>query len=743
MVLPDIAARMHDATTLYRAGKLREAERAYRAVLRSDPDHADALFMTGSLALESGRTRQALPLLERAARRKPLQPEFHVGLGNALRRAGRAAEAEASYRRALALRGDYPEARLNLGHLLAEGGRAGESLAEYAAALTSNPALGIAARLARSRVLCALKRYDAAYADAEAVLAADPRNAEGLHVRAQALVALGDDAGAELDLRRALDAMPRHPGALNDLGVILERRGAIEESESYYRRAVAAHPLFVDALRNLARRHLVREQWRESGRLWSRLLRQHPHDAEALVNTAFCLQKVGKPKLAAQHYERHLRQAPGDVQALNNLASSRLAQGLHAEAEAGYRAALAREPGNVETTHNLGLALYSQQRLDEAEPLLQDAWQRSAGNARMAESIGKLLRAQGRAEEAVGWFRRAATLDPALSSAVESLMWTLLTTGDFQGGWDLQRKLRARDAKWRARAARFPQKAWEGEPLAGKRVLVWAEQGLGDQVMFLNALREVQSQAAHVILEASPRLVGLFTRSFPGVEVVAHAGKQPQARLLASDIDVQCGMSALPWFTRPGWDAFPRHRGYLVPDPQRVAAWKTELSALGEGRRIGISWRGGTETTGGARRSTVLAEWRSLLGRADTQFVSVQYGDVAAEIDAVQADLGIRIAHWTHAGADMEAQAALIASLDLVISVCNTAVHMAGGLGVPVWALVPARPGWRYLQRGSRMPWYPSVRLFRQNAPGRWTGAFEEVARALDDAGAGPAPVTA
>ena len=731
MALPDTAARMHEAATLFREGRLREAERAYRALLRGAPEHADALYMLGSVVLQAGRLRQALPILERAVRRKPLQPEFYVSLGNAQRSLGRTQDAEASYRQALVLRPDYAEVRLNLAHLLAECGRGEQALAEYSATLAAHPGLA-AARLARARVLCGLRRPDAALADAEAVLAQDPRNAEARYLRAQAGLARGDEHGAELDLRRALDSDPRHAAALNDLGVLLERRGAADEAERCYRRALAAHPAFADALRNLARRRLERGEWRDAGRLWTRLLRLQPQDDQALFNTAFCLQKVGKPKLAAAHYEKFLLRQPEDAQALNNLASSRLAQGEFAAAEAGYRAVLARAPDNAETIHNLGLALHSQQRFDEAEPLLHEAWRRTAGSAPIAISVGDLLRAQGRAEEAAEWFQRALALDPASERAEDALAWVAVTIGDFANGWRLQRKVRARDDTWRARVARFAQPEWQGEPLAGKRVLVWPEQGLGDQIMFMNPLAEVAAQAAHVTLEASAKLAPLFARSFPGVEVVPYAGWSPDARLLGVQADYQCGMSAISWFTRPAMDAFPAHRGYLVPDAARVARWRERLAALGPGRRIGISWRGGTEKTGGARRSTRLEDWLPLLRRDGARCVSLQYGEVAAELDALERSHGVRLAHWNEAGDDMEEHAALIASLDLVVTVCNTALHMAGALGVPVWGLVPARPGWRYLQRGSRMPWYPSARLFRQRTPGGWKEVFADLERALE-----------
>jgi Flp pilus assembly protein TadD len=500
-------------------------------------------------------------------------------------------------------------------------------------------------------------------------------------------------------------------------------------------RALAAHPAFADPLRNLARRRLARDEWREAGRLWARLLRLQPEDGQALFNTAFCLQKIGKPKLAAAKYETFLLRHPDDLQARNNLASSRLAQRDFAAAEAGYRAVLARAPDNAEAIHNLGRALHGGQRLDEAEALLREAWRRTPGSAHMAASIGDLLRDQGRAEEAAEWLRRALALDPAFERAEDALAWVAVTIGDFAAGWRLQRKVRARGETWRARVARFPHPEWQGEPLAGKRILVWAEQGLGDQIMFLNALGDVAAQAAHVTLEATARLAPLFARSFPGVEVVPYAGWSPDPRLLEARADYQCAMSAMSWFTRPGLEAFPQHRGYLVPDPARVASWRERLAALGPGRRVGISWRGGTEKTGGARRSTGLEPWLGLLRRGGHCFVSLQYGEVAAELAALEREHGVRLAHWREAADDMEEHAALIGSLDLVITVCNTALHMAGAVGVPVWGLVPARPGWRYLQRGSRMPWYPSARLFRQRAPGEWGPVFAELERALEPGG--------
>jgi tetratricopeptide (TPR) repeat protein len=723
-------ARLHKAAALYRQGRLADAERLCRAVLRAAPEDGDALFMLGNLALSQGRVEQAAPLLERAVRRKSLQPEFHVSLGNVRVAQQRPDEAESCYRQALALRPDYPEVRLNLGNVLAESGRREAALAEYDAALARLPQLA-PARLGRVRVLLGLGRPAEARAEAGRLLAQQPASAEALWLRARAAAEAGDAAAAEADLREAQALAPDHFAALGDLGVLLERRGAVQEAESLYRRALELQPSSPEALRNLARRQLERGDWREAGRLWSRLLRLRPLDEQAQLNTAFCLQRVGKPKLAAEQYERLLARRPGDLQARNNLASCLLAQGRHAEAEAGYRALLGAAPGSVDTLHNLGRAVMAAGRLDEAEGLLRGAQAQRSTDARLAESVGDLVRLQGRAEEALGWYRQALAIDPGLLAAEGSLAYTALTCGEFEEGWRLQRRTRARDERWRQQLARFPQPEWQGEPLEGKRLLVWAEQGLGDHIMFVSCLPDLLGRGASVVLQTHERLAPLFARSFPQIEVHAHAGWTPAPRLLQPDIDYQCGMSALPWFTRQDSAAFPAHRGYLQPDPARVARWKARLAGLGEGRRIGVSWRGGTEGTGKARRSMALGAWRELLGRPGTQWVSLQYGSVKEELDALGREHGIRLQHWQEAAADMEEHAALIASLDLVVSVCNTAIHMAGAVGTPVWVLVPARAGWRYLQRGERMPWYPSARLFRQSVPGRWDDVLGQVGQAL------------
>ena len=189
-------------------------------------------------------------------------------------------------------------------------------------------------------------------------------------------------------------------------------------------------------------------------------------------------------------------------------------------------------------------------------------------------------------------------------------------------------------------------------------------------------------------------------------------GKRPRKQVPRRP-DYHVPMSGLGEFLRGSAAAFPAHAGYLAANPSRRLHWRTRLTALGPGLRVGISWRGGTDRTDRRLRSIPLEQWQPILRLPGVRFVSLQYGDCRQEVEAMRAK-GVSIVHWQEPVDDLDECAALLCELDLVVSVTTTVIHLAGALARPVWVLVPARPGWRYLLEGERLPWYPSARLWRQ-----------------------------
>jgi hypothetical protein len=275
-------------------------------------------------------------------------------------------------------------------------------------------------------------------------------------------------------------------------------------------------------------------------------------------------------------------------------------------------------------------------------------------------------------------------------------------------------------------------KSWNGKPAPDGTLVVLAEQGLGDEIMFASCLPDVIGLVGHVVLECEPRLARLFGRSFPEATVLPTRREKDASWLsrMPSEPDFQLYAGDLPRFFRRQRTDFPQHLGYLKADPARVDHWRARLQAeLGGGLRIGISWRGGTERTLQQRRSIPPDQWVPILQTAGCHFVSLQYGSSEAVRREMQELSGTRISHYPEAIDDYDETAALVSALDLVISVCTAVIHLSGALGQNVWILTPKVPEWRYTAFDTSLPWYPSSRIFRQPEVDAWPLVCQEVAQ--------------
>ncbi len=418
-----------------------------------------------------------------------------------------------------------------------------------------------------------------------------------------------------------------------------------------------------------------------------------------------------------------------DAEIHNALGNVYRMSGCMEDAVQSYRRAIGTNAGHLAALANLGLALRDQGEPQQSLPVLDRALALAPDHVEALFNKALALIDLGERKAADDLIERVLGLDPDFAEAHLQRGFMLLKHGNFAQGW--------REYAWRTRIQEvdhwqeyaFP--LWQGEALAGKRVLVQAEQGLGDQIMFASCLPDILSRAQHTVIECDPRLAGLFARSFPSAAVYRHRvqGEPDWSGEPVPDFRMRCG--DLPRVLRNAPGDFPAHGGYLVPDAQQVEAWRARLDALGPGLKIGLSWRGGTPGTGQSMRSVQLNALLPILSVPAAHFISLQYGSVSAEIDDLRARRGITLHEWSDAHADMDGVAALIASLDLVITVCTTAAHLSGALGKPAWVLVPAVAEWRYLESGSAIPWYPALRLFRQAQTRGWSGVITAISAEL------------
>jgi tetratricopeptide (TPR) repeat protein len=449
-----------------------------------------------------------------------------------------------------------------------------------------------------------------------------------------------------------------------------------------------------------------------------------PQMSPAHYTLAVLERAQGRSAAALKSVERALEADDGNAQAHNLKGALLLEAGDVDGALASFEGALARDLDNAAAHANLGYVLLRDRGdLERGGRHIEQALQLDPANTANQCNYTMLLSHRGELQRALELADRLLAADPNLHEARLNRALCLLKLGRFQTAWDDYEARKLVRCNYVPRDFGIPD--WHGVELAHERLLVFGEQGLGDEIMFASCYRDLLARVPNTTIECSPRLKTLFQRSFP--DAVVYAAGEPEANAVQADFCVAAG--SLPRLFRRSGTHFPAHDGYLRPDPIKQAAWRSRLDALGSGLKVGLSWRGGTASTRTHTRSVPPALLAPLLDLPGTRFVDLQYGDTALE-RAQLCGSGGTLHRWQQAIEDLDETAALISSLDLVISVCTTVVHLAGALGRDVWVMVPVCPEWRYLDQGERIPWYPSVRLLRQQESG-WTAVLEQIRGAL------------
>ncbi|MBE9606089.1 tetratricopeptide repeat protein [Acetobacteraceae bacterium H6797] len=604
---------------------------------------------------------------------------FQRALG--LHRANRLAEAEAGYRALLRQSPQHPDALHFLGIVLAQQGRPAEAIHFLRRATRLAPRQGaILANLGNALKDAgepeeALRAYDQA-------LRLAPDDATTLTNRGQLLAALGSLDEALDSHDRALALAPAMPEALNNRGCTLRDLGRPAEAIVDFATALARRPGYVDAL----------------------------------LNRGHALRDLGREQEALHCYEEALTRRPDHAPAHASRAATLLALGHSEAALAAYEAALAQWPGNAVLRHNQARALDDLGRHDEALAAYETALRHGAPPADCHFGRGNALADLARPHEAIAAFSDALAAAPNHADARFNRALCRLRIGDFHDGWADYEARWARPKAPPLRHAHIPR--WTGaEPLAGRRLLVHAEQGLGDTLQFCRYLPLLAAQGAEVILEAQAPLRRLLAR-LPGAAQVIGPGdacSTPHLQLPLLSLPQALGLEN-PLAVGP----------YILPEPAIAASWAERLP--GQRFRIGLTCSGSAGHVRDAQRSIPLAAFAPLLAQP-ASFALLQ--DQCRPADAETLRHQPRLADMRDRLTDLSETAGLIAQLDLVITVDTSIAHLAGAMGKPTWLLLPFIPDWRWGEAGEATAWYPSMRLFRQQRPGDWAPLLAALASAL------------
>ena len=447
-----------------------------------------------------------------------------------------------------------------------------------------------------------------------------------------------------------------------------------------------------------------------------------PDHAGTHYNLGNALLKAGRRVEAVESYLACLRLTPAFGAAYLNMADTLRRLGLLDQARWAAEAGLRCLPDLPEAAGCLANVLHDLALYEPAEALYRQALSAVPDHPGWLSNLGNTLLALGRLAEALDLHERAVAAAPDDAELRFNRALALLAAGDFSRGWQ--------EYEWRSlRADRHKQGPWwKGDAPGDRTILLHAEQGLGDTLQFLRYAPLVGAAGGRVVLEVQPELVRLCQR-LPGIAEVVPAGDTEAE----PSFDVQCPLMSLPQLFGTTLETIPAATPYLHPDPALVAAWRERLPDAGM-LRVGLCWAGARhEMDPGARlidqrRSLRLAELAPLAGIVGLQFVSLQKGQPAEQLR--EAPPGLDVLDPMPAVTDFADTAAIVAGLDLVIAVDTSVAHLAGALGRPVWMLSRFDGCWRWLHGRDDSPWYPTMRLYRQERPLDWKG---EVARLRRD----------
>ena len=499
--------------------------------------------------------------------------------------------------------------------------------------------------------------------------------------------------------REVLVLDPQNPDAFHLLGLVAYQRGETQAAEDLVRRAISLDgqaPLFHLSLGNVLSIQGKRSEAMES--FWQ-ALRFEPRLAEAHYNLANELFKANRIDESVFHYQEALEMKPDFAEGHYNLGKAFEKLDKLAEAEVSYRRALKRKPDYFDAWFNLAISLSDQCKLRDAQRCYQ----------------------------------QALATKPDDVDANWNLSLIFLLSGNLKEGWQKY--------EWRLKQPKYrflqPQKKrWRGEEALDKTLLVRAEQGLGDVIQFIRFIPLLKPRVGRVLFECQPSLTPLL-RNFSGIDEIYSRN----ADLSPPDVpyEVDSPLLSLPGILEVSLDSIPADAPYILPGKERVEEWKKRIPSDSGRFKIGIVWAGHVGHRGNTKRSISLLSWAPLAGIRRLTFFSLQIGESAAE--ARNPPQGMNLVDLTGSIVDFADTAAFLSHLDLIISVDTAVAHLAGSMGKPVWTLLPFAPDWRWLLGRKDTPWYPTMRLFRQRAPGDWKGVFTEVAtdlRGMIDSGIFP-----
>lgn len=683
----EISKLLEIGLEMHRMGNLNDAKAIYERILVRKNNHFDATQLLATVYLQQKQLALSLKYFDKALQLNKKNAIVFNNRGVVLKDLELFDQALRSYEAAVRIKPDYPEALYNIGVVLQELKKPEEALKSYDAALSIKPDYADALNN-RGNVLKELNRHGEALESYDAALLFKPHSADIFINRGLTLHQLRKFDQSVKSYDKALHIKPDYVDAFYNRGLALNELKKFEDAIQSFQNAIRLRHDHVEAFNNLGNSFQEIKRFDEAIKIYLEALRIKPKYAEAFNNLGNALQGVKRYDEAIQNYNEALRVKPDYAEAYF------------------YR----------------GMALQKLRRFDDAFKSYESALNIKPNYAQAFNNRGLVLQELRRFDEAIMSFDAAFSIKPDYFEAIWNKSLLFIRTGRFLDGWALyESRLDKEDTK--NSYYRFPQLSWRGqEDLQGKTLLIFGEQGFGDVIQFVRYLKFIHEKGINILLEVPQTLVSIISSLKIPITIVAKGDEKPK-------FDAYCPLMSLPYVFKTTVDSIPAQASYLHSNPVKVKNWHNRLGNSPK-KRIGIVWSGSSMHKNDHNRSIELEELSEL--------IKIPYEWHSLQKEYREKDKELLLKHpeiQQHEDdiIDFSDTAALIECMDLIISVDTSVAHLAGALGKPTWILLPYMPDYRWMLDRADCPWYPSVRLFRQDESSEWSVVINAVMTALSN----------
>ena len=689
----EVAALFMRAIALHQQGQLALAKLMYEQVLSKQPNHFNALHLSGVIAAQSKNLTLAVELIGKAIEINSMNAEAWYNRGNAFQELKRVEEAVASYDGAIAIKPDYAEAYYNRGNALQALKRVEEAIASYDRAIEIKPDF-VEAHSNRGGALQALKRAGEAVSSYDRAIEIKPDYAEAYYNRGNALQALELVGEAIASYDRAIEIKPDYVEAHCNRGGALEALKRVGEAIASYDRAIEIKPDYAEAHSNRGIAFQALERVGEAIASYDRAIEIKPDFAEAYYNRGTALQALKRVGEAVASYERAI------------------------EIKSEY----------AEAYYNRGNAFQELKRMEEAVASYERAIEIKPDYAEAHSNRGNSLQALKRSGEAIASYDKAIEINPEFVEAYYNRCILRLVLRDFKKGFvDFKYRWDTKHLSTKPQKTTIPSSTKSS--LKG-RLLIWAEQGLGDEIFYAGLLPLLFKEDVSISLSADKRLHPIYRRSFPKIDLLDKDILMNSSVDTGFDVQVPIGDLGLLLDVDEAKIQATRSP-YLMSDPVKRDNYHSTISAYGSGLICGLAWKS-VNPKFGIDKSIDLDSFGPLLGLPGVHFINLQYGEVKEEIQQIKSSLLVDIHQVPDIDVfnDIEGLLALIDACDVIVTTSNVTAHLAGSIGKRAAVLVPYSSGkiWYWHHNDERSFWYPSLKLFYQDNPLTWDKAIGDCA---------------